>query len=344
MKLAVVRHDRLNQWDIGTFAGLPALGVEVFACGTKPVEVPGVRSFVYVRPWEVLELEPDVIDVPDPHYAFSQYFCDRFERVVITAWDNLPGKNHDADSKRAMRKAWKFVARTRMIRDALIWDGVPQDKISVVPAAVDTELFRPLPLEEREDAVLFCGRVVMEKGLLDLIWAMKGIAAELWVAGEPDQQARDFYDRWAFQAAERVPGGEILLDPVRIKWLGFLERKTLAATMARAKVFSCPSYPLGSQDPYGAWLEQFGQVYIEAMACGTPVVTTDCGGPSEILADGRYAWLVPARHWHELRKGIKTLLEHEAVWRRFSATAREQCEKRFSIASVAKRLKEVYFG
>ena len=205
LRLAIVRHDRINEWDITTFSSIANDDIEVYACGTKPVNVPNVIPFVYSQPWQVLEeINPDVIDVADPHYEWAQYFVKRHAYVVISAWDNLLGKNHDTYSKGVMKHAWKFVARTRMIHDALVWDGVPEEKIAVVPAAVDTEEFQPLPLERREDAVFFCGRVVPEKGLKDLIWAMKGISAALWVAGEVSEDDRDFYNMWAFRSGVNI--------------------------------------------------------------------------------------------------------------------------------------------
>lgn len=51
--------------------------------------------------------------------------------------------------------------------------------------------------------------------------------------------------------------------------------------------------------------EGFGNVIVEAMACGTPVVSTDCNsGPSEILEDGRWGELVPPGNIELLAKAI----------------------------------------
>lgn len=55
--------------------------------------------------------------------------------------------------------------------------------------------------------------------------------------------------------------------------------------------------------------EGFGHVIVEAMACGTPVVATDCpGGPSEILAGGQYGELVPVGDTEALSKAIEQTL------------------------------------
>lgn len=55
--------------------------------------------------------------------------------------------------------------------------------------------------------------------------------------------------------------------------------------------------------------EGFGNVLVEALACGTPVVATDCPfGPAEILAGGRHGVLVPCGEPDSLTRGIVTAL------------------------------------
>lgn len=56
--------------------------------------------------------------------------------------------------------------------------------------------------------------------------------------------------------------------------------------------------------------EGFGNVIVEALATGTPVVSTDCpSGPAEILADGKYGRLVPVGDAEKLAKGIEEALQ-----------------------------------
>jgi len=67
--------------------------------------------------------------------------------------------------------------------------------------------------------------------------------------------------------------------------------------MAKSEVFALSS----------AW-EGFGNVIVEAMACETPVVCTDCpGGPSEILDGGTYGPLVPVGDAQALAEAIQEM-------------------------------------
>jgi glycosyltransferase involved in cell wall biosynthesis len=61
--------------------------------------------------------------------------------------------------------------------------------------------------------------------------------------------------------------------------------------------------------------EGFGNALVEAMGCGTPVLSTDCPyGPAEILAHGKFGILVPARDPEALASGLARLHSARARW------------------------------
>ena len=82
-------------------------------------------------------------------------------------------------------------------------------------------------------------------------------------------------------------------------------------------------------------------VLVEAMACGCPVVSTDCpSGPREILENGRWGKLVPPGDPMKLAEAIKEILTNR---NRFPADYSTYALTRFSVSAVAEQYLSVFF-
>ena len=111
-----------------------------------------------------------------------------------------------------------------------------------------------------------------------------------------------------------------------VHFLGFVDNPY--AYMAKADAFVLSS----------RW-EGFGHVLVESMSCGTPVVATSCpGGPSEILADGKYGELVPVGNPSELASAINRTLQSPP-----QKTAIVRRAQDFDYISITKQYESVLF-
>jgi glycosyltransferase involved in cell wall biosynthesis len=85
--------------------------------------------------------------------------------------------------------------------------------------------------------------------------------------------------------------------------------------------------------------ETFGVVYIEALACGLPVIATDCGGPTDIITS-KNGLMVPSEDIEGLATAIRQMVEHLNNYDRKAIA--EDCEARFAPNVIAQRLAEIF--
>jgi GT2 family glycosyltransferase len=97
-----------------------------------------------------------------------------------------------------------------------------------------------------------------------------------------------------------------------------LEQHALGREYAAARVFAV-----------GSWFEGFCQPGLEALACGTPLVTTDNGGCREYAVDGETALVVPPRDVHAMADAVQRLLDDDALAARLVANGLDVVERDF---------------
>jgi glycosyltransferase involved in cell wall biosynthesis len=111
----------------------------------------------------------------------------------------------------------------------------------------------------------FVGRLVREKGIMDLIEALQGTGASLLVVGDGPMRAR----------------AEARAADLRARFIGPVEHADVPAWYASMDIVAIPSRATET------WKEQFGRVVIESNAASVPVVVSDSGElPATVAATG----------------------------------------------------------
>jgi glycosyltransferase involved in cell wall biosynthesis len=88
--------------------------------------------------------------------------------------------------------------------------------------------------------------------------------------------------------------------------------------------------------------EQFGQVLIEGMACGLPVIAVNNHGPATIVDDEETGLLVPPDDEDAMVEALVRIVSDDAGRRRMGETAYERSRSRYSWPALAKRVADVY--
>jgi len=88
--------------------------------------------------------------------------------------------------------------------------------------------------------------------------------------------------------------------------------------------------------------EQFGQVIVEAMACGRPAIAVDAYGPAEIIDHGETGWLVEPDDVASLANALVEVVNRPAERRRRGANAARVAHARYTWPALAERVAEIY--
>ncbi|NTU85142.1 MAG: glycosyltransferase family 4 protein, partial [Chloroflexales bacterium] len=206
--------------------------------------------------------------------------------------------------------------------------------LTIVPQfGVDTDIFSPKRDEQRKTegapvaspfVVGYVGRLVPEKGILDLVEAVGGLPphVRLRLVGDGSQRP----------AIER-----------RIAQLGLGSRVTIApavgSTEVPAAIRALDALALPSRTT-PSWKEQFGRILIEAMSCGVPVVGSSSGEIPHVI--GAAGLVFPEGDVAALRTTLAHLADNPALRADLAYRGRERALASYTQAAIARRHVEVY--
>ncbi len=240
----------------------------------------------------------------------------------------LIGRIYQAQRRELQRSGATFIAVSNFIRDKIVARGYPDERVTVLPIGVDTDVFKP-GREEGPPMVLFVGRLVEKKGCTYLLKAMRRVSAK-----HPEARLVIIGDG-PLRASLEQEACELRLP--NVLFAGTLDSTAVRNYMAQAALLVAPSVTAASGDSEGLPI-----VACEAQAMGLPVVGTRHAGIPEVVKDRQTGFIVAERSPEELAEAMLTLLRSRGLRAYFGAVARMNICQNFCLETQTRRLEEVY--
>lgn len=283
------------------------------------------------------------LDLIDAHFAYP----DGYAATLLGRWLGVPvtitmrgtEARHAKDSAlaprvaRALQRATQVFSVSDSLRRVAIGLGMASERITVVGNGVDLQRFHPLPRDEarrelglapQAPVLVSVGGLVERKGYHRVIEQLPALRTRhpglvYLVVGGPSPEG-DM--RGELEAMVQRLG---LTDTVR--FLGALPPDQLKHPLSAADVFV-----LATRN------EGWANVFLEAMACGLPVVTTDVGGNAEVVCRPEIGTVVPFGDGAALGRAVSEALVHpwdrEAIRRHAEANTWDRRVEQLTAAFV----------
>ena len=280
------------------------------------------------------EVQPDIVHIDEEPYNLATYHAHRLARrhgarALWFSWQNL---------QRSYPPPFAWIERYNLRRidyaltgsqtAAQVWRQKGYDgPLAVIPQfGVDPQLFAPpsTPAPDERRHIVYVGRLVPEKGVDLLLTALAKLEG-------------------AWRATILGRGPEAANLRALTERLGLSERVAFQERVAsvemphfyqRADVLALPSRTRSN------WMEQFGRVLIEAMACGVAVVGAESGEIPYVIGDA--GLLFPEDDTAALRAALARLVTSPQLRMDLGARGRERVLAHFTQRQIAQQTVNVY--
>ena len=212
-----------------------------------------------------------------------------------------------------------FLTPSRFAKEKLVQNGFNPQNISVLPH------FQKLPAQALPSAgpnapILYFGRLSPEKGVSDLLWAMKHLPqVQLQIAGDGPQRAE-------LETLAR----DLCLS--NVKFAGHVGRKVLDYMIASARFTILPSRAY----------ETLGKTILESYAWGRPVIASDLGSRRELVDQGETGLLYPPGNVEQLGRAISFLVERPELAAQMGVAGRRFVETQHAPEAHYRALMSLY--
>ena len=225
----------------------------------------------------------DIAHSAETYFSYTQQCIDAkkkgyVRKIVSSVWENIAFNNEGIKGRKEFKKnAFEnvdmFLALTQKAQDVLIEEGCDPKKITVLKLGIDINKFKPTTQpNSNEIKLLFVGRLIREKGILEIIDIFQKINREL-----PNTRLIISGIGYLYgQIESRIKNGELR----SVTLMGKVDYDQMPKIYNSCDIFI--HYPIGSK----TWNEQYGMVLLESLACGLPVIALNKGSIKEVLGEG----------------------------------------------------------
>lgn len=226
-----------------------------------------------------------------------------------------------------LRHTRHLIAISHYVTDYFSSQLLPDTQVYYVPNAIDESFFELADTSDGQ-TLLFAGRVIPRKRVMDLVQAFAGIAgqvpsAQLRIAGE-FTSVEDYVES-IHQFIQKAN----LQD--RVHLLGALPEDAILREFAGCDVLVLPSIQ-----------ETAPMVIAQAMAAGKPVVASRVGGVAEMVSDGETGFLYEVGDVRKLADSLVRLLQDDSLRAKMGQAGKLKAEANYRASIVAQRTFQVY--
>jgi len=225
-----------------------------------------------------------------------------------------------------------YVAISRRIKEVMVVDGIPKERIFVVHSGIHPKRFEhstkkhliaEFNIKSNEHAVINVAHLAGHKGQKYLVRAIPDVLAKL-------PSARFFI----------VGGGELMEELKALSTsLGLGEKLILTGFRRDVGAF----YHLADLFVMSSVQEGLGTAVLDALALGKPVVATKSGGIPEIIQNGETGLLVPSEDTEALSNAIVQMLTDNELANRVARKGQALVNKKFTVSAMVDKNIDVYY-
>ncbi len=227
----------------------------------------------------------------------------------------------------------QYVVLSRYLRERAMSHGVPAGHIKIIPNGVDTKVFTRKGVNVkkvrrewntgRKKVIFTASRLTHKNGIDDLIRAFsivrKSMPSVLVICGTGEDEEK-------LKVLARDLG---VADDVR--FMGLIPYKELPRYVASADVFVRPSLSEG-----------FGNSFVEALACGVPIIGTPVGGIPDFLVDRKTGLFCKVRNPEDLADKIELLLKNRKLAGAIVKNGQKMIKQKYEWSAIAKQFDGVF--